>query len=66
MFSARDICFDGKVVGNVVKMSFFYCDNYFLSILWLLEKSEFFANFVRKAIYSEVKWRGNYDVCGYY
>ena len=56
MFSARDICFDGKVVGNVVKMSLFYCDNYFLSILWLLEKGEFFVNFVRKAIYSEMKW----------
>ena len=56
MFSARDICFDGEVVENVVKMSLFYCDNCFLSILWLLEKSEFFANFVRKAIYSEMKW----------
>lgn len=56
MFSARDVCFDGKVVGKVVKMSLFYCDNCFLSILRLLEKSEFFANFVRKAIYSEMKW----------
>ena len=23
MFSARDVCFDGKVVGNVVKCRFF-------------------------------------------